>query len=433
MKKYHEIIESKYFIGFLALVAFISWITNIPYIAMSIYFLIAWYILLFNGPTKVFIPILINLLFISRTDYNLNDFPVLLTMGGIISLVLIIYYLIRYKIDLKKCNLKLSFLLFAICSVISLINLDAGDEPIRYFLSLAPVLYLFIYIFLAGSIKEDQSSYLCISMIASGFIMSLEFITAGVVQGNLFYEVVDFAWYGPNTMGIYLNMIIIAIAYLIVKTDKLGLKIAYYSAIMFFYSVIYIGHSRGAIVSILIYLFPTIGLVIKGSTNRKHDIPLVCICLTIALISIFLTWDVILFTFNIGFHLNGREVLWPGAIKEFLNHPIIGQGLFSDSITYLWETNKVLAVHNTYIQTLLSFGVIGAFVYIFHTFEKIKLIFKNKHPFIKFLLVIWLAATVHGCLDSTMYMIGFMMYYICIFAVVDNLDVGEENGDLCSC
>lgn len=49
---------------------------------------------------------------------------------------------------------------------------------------------------------------------------------------------------------------------------------------------------------------------------------------------------------------NGRFEMWIYGIKTFLEHPILGVGLYGD---------KFISCHNTYISTLLAFGMIGFF------------------------------------------------------------------------
>jgi O-antigen ligase len=60
---------------------------------------------------------------------------------------------------------------------------------------------------------------------------------------------------------------------------------------------------------------------------------------------------------------SGRFELWGQALDYFMSRPIFGIGAFNFSDYYAFEHNKILYVHNTYLEVLVESGIIGFLFY----------------------------------------------------------------------
>lgn len=84
---------------------------------------------------------------------------------------------------------------------------------------------------------------------------------------------------------------------------------------------------------------------------------------------------------SVGFGLNGREELYSGGIKNFIEHPIFGSSwlkMIDTGQVLPTPFGNVVKYHNIFIQLLSSCGIFGLLGFLFFFFYITYVCFKNK-------------------------------------------------------
>lgn len=94
--------------------------------------------------------------------------------------------------------------------------------------------------------------------------------------------------------------------------------------------------------------------------------------------------DIFASVYKAGTDDSGRIEIYVNGLKQFKESPIFGKG-FYECDAYRWgvtyQTGDFLPprYHNTYVQILACCGIIGILAYLFHRFQTLKMLWKNKN------------------------------------------------------
>ena len=236
---------------------------------------------------------------------------------------------------------------------------------------------LFIYLYLCAKFeitKEDLLSFMK-KMVILGLIACIYNIIVNwesiINILNLEYSYsVSISSFFPNrnTYGMFLLIMIISILYILINKRSKG----YIALLIVFLINLIWTMSRNAmlgtgILAILFILFNGKDILNKMSNKQK------IIVITILSISIFIgiillftipeIWNTIIKLFirtDLSDPTAGRMQVWINGISIFKNNPVIGVGRFQaihlNNTVYQSSLDQF---HNIYIETLVSYGIIG--------------------------------------------------------------------------
>ncbi len=143
---------------------------------------------------------------------------------------------------------------------------------------------------------------------------------------------------------------------------------------------------------------------------------------------------------TISSYFDFRLGIWKSAINAFFENPILGRGYFSYSSIWLesqesWQF-QALHTHNLYIEVLLNFGIIGAFLLFGYSLIRIFSCFKTckqekSRNGVALIVTVCLAIFLHGLADTTIFwpQTGFFAIFLLISSDVYQHDsiTKEEN------
>lgn len=419
MSRIHDFTKTIYYIIIVYAVVLLSWSLYIDAVGIVIISLFASFLLFTRGPIEGLIPLMFGTMFISRKYLSLKAFPYMFFICAIIVFAGIVYYFIRNRKNIQKPKMIIGFALFALCSCLSLFNLNANGQNIRYLYSLAPIAYLGVYVFFSFFLGKNKEKYISLSILFLGILLSLELIIEGLSLGSFSEKIITLGWGGANTVSIFVNLAIVACCYLLCVMEKKKETIFIVLLLFFLIFMQFLTLSRAGVITLFVAFVPLIIVTLKKAKQRDIlNISLLIGIIIVLILFIALSDDIfsrLSSLLNKGFDDNGRIDIWNDSIEGFKNHPIIGNGLFSYGVTTIQnDYNRMMVCHNTYIQCLFSFGILGLISLIIHFFEKYRILYKNMTLFKVFYLLFSLIAFCQGMIDNTYFMIYFMLVYIII-------------------
>lgn len=185
-----------------------------------------------------------------------------------------------------------------------------------------------------------------------------------------------------NTLGILCAFLIIISVHLIIS-EKQNIKMKIYLVLVTFIGSLTLFHTeaRGAIITLLVYIFMILTLSIKNKVNMLK-------VMFVSSLFVSLIGLKIICSTNIEKLSTGRSLLWKSAWNVIKENPIWGVGttayvdiLKSSSTVYL-PGIEAGGLHNIYIQIATSSGCIAFIIFIFFilisiAFSVKKILFNN--------------------------------------------------------
>ena len=131
--------------------------------------------------------------------------------------------------------------------------------------------------------------------------------------------------------------------------------------------------SRGAVVGLFTSGFLILLLLKKKKLFAFYLVAALIIALSYSSLVLFLPKSYATFFHGKDLSAQGRTVLIGIGFKMFLSHPILGFGAggFSENITKFGYRYHIEA-HNTYVQVLVEYGVLGLFFFLFTVIRSMK-------------------------------------------------------------
>lgn len=413
---------------------------SLPFLFISIFF----------KNTVYTIPIIFGMVFsLGVTGMGLDTFDI--AVVGFLNVLLIILgmviHLIRFKPSFKLKTLGVSLILISISFILP--EFSKPFIPVGVMLSLLGVLYLFIYLYYANTIKGNQLHYLMRTFMLTGIMLTLQIVMMWF-DGFLAWEGTDFildfmkmfnlgsgsdpGWGNMNDLTIHVVLFASSTIYYLYKYPKKLFPWLYLAFSAFW---IYLSNARGSMVTISILGAGAIIYAIFKRNKRQLINLLVTALISTIVVIIFLPsveqiWTSFFDTIDFAdpnSMLTGRLTLWfkheDSAWLSFLRNPVLGTGWYNQ-LWILGETQaRITIYHSTIFQVLATGGIFGMGVLIYH-FVCIGRIFKKNMRFkaVSAFLFTYLLSQIHGLIDNTQYMIHFSVVTYITFALFDNL--GDE-------
>ena len=312
---------------------------------------------------------------------------------GYMVQTLIMAWAVRYK--LKETSKK-AIIFFAILFILQvtaqIFNYLRWDKivirDIANIFSVLVNIYIFIYLCSKFKITKEEFISFMKKMLILGLISCIYNIFANwsdilnIFNAKDSYSVSISSFFpNRNQYGLFMLICIISSLYIIIKEKS---KKYILTQILFIISLI-LTMSRNAILGLVILYGLYIVLNIKNmilKLTKKQKIILTSSIIVILLIGIILLfsvpmiWETIdkLFlrtdTISTG---SGRTIVWKNGINITKNNPILGVGRFTGVSLNTNQYNSPLTqFHSIYIETLVSYGILGlaSLVYLFITIIK---------------------------------------------------------------
>ncbi len=229
-------------------------------------------------------------------------------------------------------------------------------------------LYLtgFLVLFLCINIinKESVSQKIIYSLPLFGAILAGWLYYNVSTSGTLTKSVVSVSWGHSNYLATFFIFLIpMTLGLLFYKKNAILTK--FYLSISLILMVVGLitTESRGALVAFLVSL-----IIFIFKTFHKNKVKIIVLIVLFTIIVMLHPATKIMFykIYNLnGRFLSGRKIIYYGALKTFLVHPIIGSG--TGSLQYYMQkfTNgSTYKAHNEYLHILAEMGVLGLFFFI---------------------------------------------------------------------
>jgi len=193
----------------------------------------------------------------------------------------------------------------------------------------------------------------------------------------------------PINTAVFFGLASITSIHIFRTTDKKYFQAISLLALILFFSLIVLTKSRGPIIALLITI-PTMFIAIKGRIKTADVIKIAGFLVLIA--SLFaIYYDPISNRFS---QPNYRVEIWLSALNQLQGSLFFGTGVnFNDRIT-ISNNLSFTHAHNSFIQLLVTGGILGASTFLAVLFFAILTAWRSKDNAIKF-YAIWL---IYGCL-----------------------------------
>ncbi len=313
---------------------------------------------------------------------------------GIAVFSAILYFIIKNKIyrriSFKRTPILLAVLLLSAAFLTNGVFSAKWERGDLIFGFANAVVYSIVFLLVYHGFSEEESSdsiakYFSFLSMLIAFVIILELAALFLTNENMFVDgsinktEVALGWGMWTVLGSSLAVLIPAIFYGIGVNRYPWLYFAAATLTLIFAALTM---SRNALLfggiayaaCVLIYCF-------KGKRKKEFRV-ITAIGILFIIAGVIVFWDAIYSLlsdyFNRGTELNGREVLWPAAIRNFLDFPIFGAGFYGLDVTTDFSYGPLaLQAHNTVLQLLSATGAVGLLAYLYYRFCTLKPVFSR--------------------------------------------------------
>ena len=380
-----------WYVMLVALFVYVTWFFDVGAYAMLVLGILAAFVLVISKDITPLIPIFFMLTqVISDAPATFNAYPIYISAAAII-IVAMVFNIIYYKQFSNYGKIKgftvtvvfmgLSMILGGLTTFSERIPIAIGVVVIYGVLSVA-----FTFYFMKAMGKnngEKASKVILYSILLSALIAIAQVITillrSGDILGTIAGKKISTGYGNPNYLA---NIIARAVPILIyLSTGKKRFSCLYLVGALVCGVFIFMLSSRA---SLLCTFIMAIFVLIYFARKVERKIPWICTLvgmLVVAGIVVGVFWDKITDLFarmiNMGFDSNGRFELYRIGWERFKQHPIFGVGLDYDigskfSFTPYWY-------HNTVIQAIACFGIVGLLALLGYLYWQYRIIIKTKY------------------------------------------------------
>lgn len=443
--KVSDFFYSAYYPLIVGLLVLISFITNIPYIAMVVVLFFAGFLLVYTRDATPILPLIFYFMFMIRDASLFSSFPFYILVSPVV--VCLIIHFIKFPIktfNLGKLFLPLVFVMIAMFLGGFFSNyIYEYASGLLYIIPLGPVL-IFVYLYFANYISYPENfnirTYLCILLTICGVIVSIEYsyyyLNYKVLKTTIF-EGAELGWGNVNNAGYTLLYCIPATCYLIVKSKRKSNMIFYISLVIAFYWTIYMTGSGGCLLVSGVFLPVLLICVYKHLKGKKQRFFLNFIFLAIigallTLIGLILINKYHIITDLINKEITsggtGREKLYMGAWNLFLEAPIFGGGLgyYNHHLIFSGSYGRGHNFHSTFFQVIGCMGVAGLLAYTFYFYRRYAVIMQQKRCFNIFIYLSFTMLECYGMVDTVEFSTIPAMIIITLMLLVTEFSSSEK-------
>ena len=201
---------------------------------------------------------------------------------------------------------------------------------------------------------------------------------------------------------------------------------------------IIISCSRGSIMVALAIYLVCIWMVLKNREQRKANLAVCAVVFGSALIACVVFFGKLMDIFALFieeiFIMSERDNLVGYGLKQFLSHPIFGGSFFpqGEYVPWDWSTSEAFSSffpprwHNTLIQILASCGVVGIGCYLWHRFQTVRMLLKDRTVEKTFIGLFVAALLLCSLMDCHFFNVGPVLFYSMALAYAENIHKSQR-------
>ncbi len=432
------------------LISFIGFYSNTN-IGLLLLLIIGTLSIIFLKDLKYVIPCFLYFIFGNRNGTALNQIDIPLVIMGGAFLVIMVGFIIKQKINLKKSKSWLGFFLMGIFTLIPICwaKLIDSDSSMLYFMYFADIGYFLLYLIFSNGIKKPDLNFLALIMTFLGILLAAECIMVSYslkdVFGNVFVTWYYLGWGLCNEAGIMMLVCLPFVFYLFSLSDKIYKYILYLITILFIVVGILLTGSRGATLFGALEIAALFIATMFISKNRKKTLIFTACLFAIAIIFAIIKFDYVKEKiqeavdgiFASSFSDNGRFSLYKDACRvwnENFKTRLFGSGFVSEikpgNTALGMQENVVIVYHSTFFQTLAMSGIFGIITLFIHLYQKYKRLFKLSSTFLILIIIGYFVVDLYGLIDNTYHMYYYMITLTIIMGMIDAHLYTEEEKDI---
>jgi len=445
-----KLINSDYTVIALALLIFIFWALDFPYISVSVLAIFEGCVFYFcsDNPKSFIFPIIacpyMITTFLNGARWILFGICIGIFLSSIITYVILQKFKYK-KDDFKKGKMFWAFVLAAIGNCLGGI-IGHWDFLVFFLVFLFSLIIYGFYWFILNFVSSKDKKYFIYCLMVVCFLiiaeMILSYIRVGDFASAIHNKLVFIGTGEINTAGIFLLMGVCASFYYAYesKRDYLYILLA-----LLFDIAIFFTFSRMAILIAAVLSIAGFIIVVRKSVNKKNILIFCLATLGFVLLfaSIFFEKVSSLFSYyiSLGIKPNGRDGLWPWCLEQFLQNPIFGisyvtrdanavAGAYSG--LYIIGDQAIVACHNFFLHYLTCTGIVGLLLNIPFYIKKYILLFKSFDKFKMFCLLYFISMFVSSLFDPSPNLSPFnviISVVLIAFMEKDNEEKGKEKSN----
>jgi O-antigen ligase len=177
----------------------------------------------------------------------------------------------------------------------------------------------------------------------------------------------ELAYEHPNTASTYFATIILCCSYFLTRKNNFLMRLLLWMCLFSFIVLLVLSDSRTSMASALVTVTFLLLLQIRSARVRLGLFVLggfILSLLALVVLSTSLIKDIIPTLNEDMITLNGRIPLWQSLIQQTSNNFLFGNGYFSTRFSLLSDYQWGYHAHNSYIDVLISTGIIGILIMI---------------------------------------------------------------------
>ncbi len=454
IQKLNKILQSKLMVVF---IIFLATISNVFGLEIPIYYIFALLIVL----TTFFGEDMLPLFPISCCGYmtfskksnplgatsptfsktsNIIHLSIIVGIIFIVVVSRIIYDVIKHPERRIKPKLLSGFLLLLITSLLGGIFTKYYGIKTIFFGLLQSIAITFSYFIFYYTVdwKKVSKNYFPFLLMCLGFLIVIECFNM-YIDANMFNSSTPFSRGNLFTgWGIYNNIALICVITLPAPFYYINTKeqkwIFVVISLIFYINILLLQSRNGILFGTIIFITNVIYTLYKQKNKEVIITYALSLIIGIALIFILkVDFNKIYASLKErGLYSADRTQLYKTGLKNFIKHPIFGEGFYAYK-GYVWNfannTNNFLPAryHNTYIQQLASCGILGLIAYIYHRYQTIKLLQVSKRDTALFTLSCSLLGFILlSLLDCHFHNLGPGLIYSAILLILEKVYAFEK-------
>ncbi len=427
---------SLHYPALVALIAVVSFITNMQMGGYAVYLILASVLLVRQRDATPILPLLVFFITLFR-DLSVTSHLLFYLMLIPLAVCLVIHF-IKFP-PIPFCPGKLFLPLLAVSTALfagGLLSPYLSDysKGLLYIIPLGPgltIIYLFFNNYVRPPENFDTKQYLCILLVLLGMICCIQFsyyfLECKVLKSDVF-EPPELGWSNVNGLASLLLLAIPASCYLLVKSKNV---VSWSAMVALFYVAILLTKCDGALGVSVAYL-PFMAFFVyrrlPKSSKKTFSNVLFLASLLACLCGIMLEKtgnfqplvDKLLHAFEDD---HGRSPLYRNAVNVFIKNPIFGGGMgyYND---FAYESGVALRnfnFHSTFFTVIGCMGSAGLLAYFYYFFARYRLITERNTSFNLFIFFAFTMFENHGFVDTCEFSTIPQMIVITLIILITDL------------
>lgn len=316
-----------------------------------------------------------------------------------------------------------------------------GDLPKRnlLFALIQCVAVMAMYYIFSGGVnwKNVPKSYLAWIGMCAGLVVIPQ-LAENYLSGRIFMdgtrtidrELIYVGWGMHNNIGGMMTFML-PFPFYLACTQKKGWIYNLLGTLLL--GAILLSCSRGSIMVALAIYAVCITLVLRNREQRKQNLWVCGIVYGLALVCAVVLFGKLLKVFDLFieeiFIMSERDNLVGYGMKQYLSHPVFGGSFFpqGEYVPWDWSTSEAFSSffpprwHNTIIQMLASCGIVGLVCYLWHRYQTVRLILKNRSVEKTFIGLFMAALLLCSLMDCHFFNVGPVLFYSMALAYAENI------------